>query len=155
MHKVFCWWERIEQDCKAWQPPMLRKVPILELLLVSSRALPWRIGTRPPVFIPKNVEMMILIWCKREFWLWHLSCCFSARRYIEFVCAFFSTNSSSWKLCKKKFEWLYVNSAKEIFFQILWKSRYHILVTFKNYVLLILRFWLEKLNCGSFHLIHP
>ena len=66
-------------------------------------------GTRP-VFIPKNVEMMILIWCKREFWLWHLS--LSSRYWIR-VHFFRQTVAGNWA---KKIEWLYVNSAKNIFY---------------------------------------
>ena len=46
---------------------------------------------------------------------------------------------------------------KNIFFQILWKSRGHILVTFPSHLKKLrskLRFWLEKLNCGFFHSFH-
>ena len=43
------------------------------------------------------------------------------------------------------------------FFQILWKSRCNILVSFPSHLKIlhsILRFWLENLNCGFFHLFH-
>ena len=43
------------------------------------------------------------------------------------------------------------------FFQILWKSRCDILVTFPSHLKKlrsILRSWLEKLNCAFFHLFH-
>ena len=43
------------------------------------------------------------------------------------------------------------------FFQILWKSRCHILVTFPSHLKKlrsILIFVLEKLNCGCFHSFH-
>ena len=43
------------------------------------------------------------------------------------------------------------------FFQILWKSRCNILVSFPSHLkklCSILRFWLEKLNCGFFHSFH-
>ena len=42
-----------------------------------------------------------------------------------------------------------------LFFQIIWKSRGHILVNFPSHVKKLcytLRFWLEKLNCRFFHL---
>ena len=44
-----------------------------------------------------------------------------------------------------------------LFFQILWKSRCNILVSFPSHLKKlrsILRFWLEKLNCGFFHSLH-
>ena len=44
-----------------------------------------------------------------------------------------------------------------VLFQILWKSRCYILVTFPSYLKKlrsILRTWLEKLNCGFFHSFH-
>ena len=43
------------------------------------------------------------------------------------------------------------------FFQILWKSRCDILVSFPSHfkkLRSILRFWLQKLNCGFFHSFH-
>ena len=43
------------------------------------------------------------------------------------------------------------------FFLILWKSRCDILVSFPSHLKKlrsILRFWLEKLNCGFFHSFH-
>ena len=43
------------------------------------------------------------------------------------------------------------------FFQILWKSECYILDTFPSHLKKlrsILRFWLEKLNCGFFHSFH-
>ena len=43
---------------------------------------------------------------------------------------------------------------KKYFFQILWKSRCNILVSFPSHLkklCFILRFWLEKLNCRFFH----
>ena len=43
------------------------------------------------------------------------------------------------------------------FFQNLWKSRCHILVTFPSHLKKLrstLRFWLEKSNCGFFHSFH-
>ena len=43
------------------------------------------------------------------------------------------------------------------FFQILWKSRCNIWVSFPSHLKKlrsILRFWLEKLNCGFFHSFH-
>ena len=43
------------------------------------------------------------------------------------------------------------------FFQILWKNRGHILVTFLSHLKKLrskLRFWLEKLNCGFFYSFH-
>ena len=54
--------------------------------------------------------------------------------------------------------WLHIlinfSSAENEFFQILWKCRCHILVTFPSHLkklCSILRFWLEKCNCGFFH----
>ena len=52
---------------------------------------------------------------------------------------------------------LFLKSVWNVFFQILWKSRCHILVTFPSHLKKlrsILRFWLEKLNCGFFHSFH-
>ena len=43
------------------------------------------------------------------------------------------------------------------YFQILWKSRCNIFVSFPSHLKKlhsILRFWLEKLNCGFFHSFH-
>ena len=46
---------------------------------------------------------------------------------------------------------------KKSFFKILWKSRFYILVICPSHLkksCSILRSWLEKLNCGSFSLVH-
>ena len=47
--------------------------------------------------------------------------------------------------------------SSKIFFHILWKSRCNILVSFPSHLKKLrsmLRFWLEKLNCGFFHSFH-
>ena len=69
-------------------------------------------------------------------------------------------------LCKLNWERVYVLHylhyiwffpTYKTFFQILWKSRCNILVSFPSHLKKLhslLRFWLEKLNCGFFHSFH-
>ena len=62
-----------------------------------------------------------------------------------------SALSCGFYLCQPGHKWF------NWFFQILWKSRRHILVTFPSHLKKlrsILRFRLEKLNCGFFHSFH-
>ena len=51
-------------------------------------------------------------------------------------------------------KWLQLHQLKKTFFQILWKSRCHFLVTLPSHLKKlhsIPRFWLKKLNCGFFN----
>ena len=65
---------------------------------------------------------------------------------VDFFPHLFHTHFSSFKKqCRKEF------------FQNLWKCRCNILVSFPSHLkklLSILRFWLEKMNCGFFYSFH-
>ena len=79
---------------------------------------------------------------------------------------FIVQNPTFKKVCQKYdlfdefFENTYANQLfclENSYFQILWKSRCHILVTFPSHLKKlrsILIFVLEKLNCGCFHSFH-
>ena len=67
--------------------------------------------------------------------------------------------SVTFNIAKKgrQFEYITCIEVEIVIFQILWKSRCDIFVTFPSHLKKlrsILRSWLEKLNCGFFHSFH-